>query len=196
MSETATFQDLIARVRAGDADATTEFVRRYEPLLRRTVHVRLRDQRLRRLTDSMDICQSVLGSFFARAKKGQYQMDTPEQLVKLLARMARNKLADEVDRQRAGCRDNRRVEDNGLSGRDFVGGEVTPSRQIGAKEALEAVWNRFTPDEKQLLELREAGYEWSEIAEQVGGSADALRKKLARAIERVTGQLGWQESNN
>src|SRR5262249_39259404 len=62
VSDTATFQDLITRVRAGDRDAAAEFVRRYQPLLRRTVHVRLRDQRLRRVVDSMDVCQSVLGS--------------------------------------------------------------------------------------------------------------------------------------
>ena len=40
----------------------------------------------------MDICQSVLGSFFVRAATGQYKLETPEHLLKLLTTMARNKL--------------------------------------------------------------------------------------------------------
>ena len=33
----------------------------------------------------MDICQSVMASFFVRAALGQYQLNTPEQLLNLLA---------------------------------------------------------------------------------------------------------------
>jgi hypothetical protein len=36
-----------------------------DPAIRRVVRVRLQDRQLRRLLDSMDICQSVLGNFFA-----------------------------------------------------------------------------------------------------------------------------------
>lgn len=43
-----------------------------------------------------------MASFFVRAALGQYELDRPEQLLKLLAAMARHKLADAVDRQRAG----------------------------------------------------------------------------------------------
>ena len=56
------------------------------------LRVRLVDTRLNRLLDSMDICQSVLASFFVRAALGQYELETPEQLLKLLATMTRNKL--------------------------------------------------------------------------------------------------------
>ena len=55
------FADLLARVRAGDP-AATELVRRYEPAVR----ANLVDPNLRRHFDSLDICQSVLGSFFVR----------------------------------------------------------------------------------------------------------------------------------
>jgi RNA polymerase sigma-70 factor (ECF subfamily) len=39
----------------------------------------------------MDICQSVLASFFVRAAVGQFELDRPEPLVGLLIGMARNK---------------------------------------------------------------------------------------------------------
>ena len=56
-----------------------ELVRDFEPAIRMEVHCRLRDQRLRRAFDSLDICQSVLASFFVRAASGQYELDTPGQ---------------------------------------------------------------------------------------------------------------------
>src|SRR5215218_6622730 len=107
MADEQTFHDLIQRVRSGDQDAATELVRRYEPAVRRAVRIRLADTRLGRAFDSMDICQSVMASFFVRTALGQYDLDTPAQLLKLLASMARNKLADQVEKQRAKKRDNR-----------------------------------------------------------------------------------------
>jgi hypothetical protein len=69
-----TFADMIQRVRAGDADAAAELVRWYEPAIRRAVRLHLRDPRLRRILDSVDICQSVLGNFFVRAALGQFDL--------------------------------------------------------------------------------------------------------------------------
>src|SRR5208283_5128504 len=101
MSEPEAFQVLIERVRAGDAEAAAELVRRYEPMVRRAARVRLVDPRLGRVLDSMDICQSVMASFFVRAALGQYDLNSPDQLLKLLATMARNKLANQAHGQRA-----------------------------------------------------------------------------------------------
>ena len=84
------FEGLIARVRAGDEQAAAELVRRYEPAIRRAARVRLVDTRLNRLLDSMDICQSVMASFFVRTALGQFELETPDQLLKLLATMTRN----------------------------------------------------------------------------------------------------------
>ncbi len=61
--------------------------------------MRLTDPSLYRLLDSMDVCQSVLLSFFVRAAAGQYDLEQPQELLKLLVVMAWNKLV----RRRAGC---------------------------------------------------------------------------------------------
>jgi len=45
-----------------------------------------------------------------------------------------------------------------------------------------------------LLDLREQGKEWAEIAALQGAGAEALRKKLGRAIERVAQELGLGET--
>src|SRR5919198_6288365 len=95
MPEDDVLSSLISRVRAGDAAAAAELVRRYEPVIRSRIRVwlRMQDRRLRRVFDSMDVCQSVLASFFVRAAAGQYDLEEPRDLLKLLVKMARNKLA-------------------------------------------------------------------------------------------------------
>ncbi len=87
------FGELISRIRRGDADAAREIVRRYEMSIRVAVRTRLSDPRLRRHFDSMDVCQSVLASFFLRVASGAYDLDDPRQLVSLLMKMAEKKLA-------------------------------------------------------------------------------------------------------
>src|SRR5713226_6267484 len=108
MDETSFFT-FMKRVRAGDEQAATELVRLYEPEIRREVRLRLRDSRLRRDFDSVDICQSVLASFFVRAALGQYELDQPEHLIKLLVTMTRNKRVGQVRKQQAKGRDNSRL---------------------------------------------------------------------------------------
>src|SRR5947209_15971796 len=102
MAAVPSFHDLIGRVRSGDQDAATVLVRQYEATVRRVIRFRLTDARLRSAFDSTDICQSVLASFFVRAAAGQFDLSRPEHLVKLLATMARNKLAGRARREQAG----------------------------------------------------------------------------------------------
>src|SRR3954471_3363830 len=108
MPQLQDFQQLIGRVRQRDQEAAAELVRRYESVIRRVVRIHLRDARLRRVLDSMDVCQSVLASFFVRTALGQYELDTPEQMVGLLTSIARNKVSNQANRLRAQRRDVRR----------------------------------------------------------------------------------------
>jgi DNA-directed RNA polymerase specialized sigma24 family protein len=192
MSEEESFRDLIRRVRAGDAQATTELVRRYEPAIRLAVHVRLTDPRLRRLLDSMDVCQSVLVSFFMRAASGQYELETPGQLLKLLTTMARNKLVHQAHKQRAARRDYRRLQ-GALSGEgEFIDSGPGPSEMVADQEMLLELRRRLTAEELHLADQRALGRSWKEIAAEVGGEPNALRMRLTRALDRVTQELGLE----
>jgi RNA polymerase sigma factor (sigma-70 family) len=192
MSEDAFFVDLIARVRAGDPQAAVELVRDYEPAIRLVVRRRLTDPGLRRLLDSTDICQSVLGSFFVRAALGQYNLSTPEELLKLLATMARNKLADQVLKQRAARRDVRRLQADGSAVIEVVDPRASPSQVVADREFLREVRHRLSEDERQLVEQRALGRSWTEIAAVLGGSPDGLRMRLSRAIDRVAREMGLE----
>jgi RNA polymerase sigma-70 factor (ECF subfamily) len=187
------FVDLIRRVRAGDEDAAAEVVRRYEPAVRRVVRVHLHDSRLRRVLDSTDVSQSVLATFFVRANLGQYDLDTPEDLLKLLATIARHKVINEAARQRADRRDYRREEPIGSREGLARAAASDPSEQAAARELLEKVREGLTDDERELAEKRGRGDSWAEIAATQGGTTESLRKKLARALDRVLRQLGLGE---
>jgi RNA polymerase sigma-70 factor (ECF subfamily) len=186
MVEDNVFQDLIRRVRAGDGAAAAELVRTYEPAIRRAARIRLSDSRLQRLFDSMDISQSVFASFFIRAALGQYDIDKPDQLLRLLVTMSRKKLADHARYQAADRRDYRRerpVPAGIASGPD-------PGQQVATRELLHEFRRRLSPAERRLADLRAAGRNWNQIAAELGASAEALRKQLARAVERIAADLG------
>jgi RNA polymerase sigma-70 factor (ECF subfamily) len=195
MPEDRSFSDLIGRVRRGDQAAAAELVRRYEPAIRRAVRFRLTDPTLRRTCDSMDVCQSVLLSFFVRAASGQYELDTPEQLLKLLTAMARNKLLNTARNARAARRDQRLV-DNSFQESQLITDAPGPSRQAEARDLLEEVHRRLAPDERILVELRNQGHDWAAIAAQVGSNAVALRQKLHRALARVSAELGLEDDGD
>ena len=187
------FPTLLRRVRAGDEDAAAEIVRRYEPALRRLVRMRLTDPRLTRLLDSMDVCQSVMANFFVRMAAGQFELETPEQLVKLLSVMARNRLLDHVAKQTADRRDLRRRTEGEDALDDVVAVQPTPSQVATAKDLLERVRASMTDEERYLADQRALGRDWADIASEIGGSAEALRKRLARAADRAARALGLDE---
>lgn len=192
MSGVNAFRELIARVRAGDAAAAAELVRLYEPAIRRAARVRLVDTRLERLLDSMDICQAVLASFFVRVAAGQYELDQPQQLIKLLVNMARNKLADEARKHAAERRDNRRVVEGGLERIEVADRAASPSEHLTGKELLQEFRSRLSEPERELADRRAQGQDWEQIAGAIGGTPEALRKRLTRAVERVSRELGLE----
>ncbi|MBI3407934.1 MAG: RNA polymerase subunit sigma-24 [Planctomycetes bacterium] len=196
MSDETPFPDLIQRVRSGDGDAAAELVRRYEPAIRRVVRLRLTDARMRRVFDSMDVCQSVLGSFFVRAALGQYDLADADQLLKLLAQMARHKVTDQMRRERAERRDLARLEADGGAADQVAGGGPSPSRHAAGRELLVEFRKRLSSEEMELADLRAQGREWADIGAERGQSPEALRKRLARGLDRVAQQLGLDEAGD
>ena len=191
--EGPTFSAFIRRIRSGDEHAAVELVERYGPAIRRAVRVRLRDPRLQRLIDSVDICQSVFASFFVRTALGQYDLDHPDQLLRLLTTIARHKLAVRARHERADRRDQGRV--NWAAAVDDCPAPATssPSRQLAARDLLDEARRRLTADELVLLDRRAQGLGWAEIGAELGAKPDALRIRLARAVARVTRDLGLDE---
>ncbi len=195
MTETESFDGLMRRLRAGDPDAAAAVWQRYEPLLRRVVRLRLRDPRLRRLFDEADVCQSVMASFFVRATAGEFELSGPEQLQHLLAQMGRNKLVNAARRHLAERRDCRRVGSLPEGDGPAVSAGPGPGSAVAWGELFQHFRDRLSEEERQLADLRAQGRPWVDIAAQLGGSPDARRVQLNRAVARVSRELGLEAGN-
>jgi RNA polymerase sigma-70 factor (ECF subfamily) len=195
MSEDSAFSKLMRGIRAGDEQAAVAFVSQYETLVRRQVRWYMTDPKLCRLFDPEDVCQMVLASFFIRAAAGQYEVNRPQQLVRLLITMTRNKIAGLARKRRARPADRRQVEDSGLEAKAEAAGPG-PATEIRIRDLLQQVQQRLTEEERQLKSLHDEGRDWDEIAAQLGGTAAARRMQLTRALRRVAGELGIEEDDD
>jgi RNA polymerase sigma factor (sigma-70 family) len=194
MNQDSDFSLLVRKVRAGDDSAAEELVRRYEPLIRREVRMRIEDERLNRAFDSMDVSQSVLASFFVRAAIGEYDLERADQLVRLLVVMARNKLASRARQERRLRRDVRRVAVvSHVALEQVADPQPSASEMLSRQELLERMREALSPEERQVADLRSEGLGWEQVAAELGGSAQARRMQLSRGIERVSRQLGLEE---
>lgn len=183
------FSELMDRVRAGDEAAATNLLHLYEPEIRRDIRLRLSSPKLRRVVDSMDISQSVFGNFFVRAVYGEFDLEHPEQLLKLLSRMATNKVIDRHRRETARRFKNfveEPIEDRMVADVNAA----TASDIVSGVEFLEQFQQRLSVEESEIARLRRDGHAWADIGNKLGKNADALRKQLSRACQRVLGELG------
>ncbi len=90
-----------------------------------------------------------------------------------------------------------RRDEREIDGGDEATSPVAPgpsvTEQVAWRELVEMVRARLSDEEKRLSDLRAAGCEWTDIAAQLGGTAEAARKRLERAFDRVTRELGWED---
>jgi RNA polymerase sigma-70 factor (ECF subfamily) len=193
MSDVDAFAELMARVRRGDARAAEELFQQFEAQVCVEVKLRLRDPRLRRLVESADVCQSVWLSFFVRAGLGEYDVANPNELMRLLARIARNKVAAQARRHSADRRDFRRAEVLELAEK-IAAGDASPSSVVAREELVRAARARMSDEERTITDLRVEGRKWTEIALELGGTADARRVQLQRAAGRVGRELGLEDT--
>ena len=190
MARDERFEQLLEEVRCGDSEAARELVQVYESAIRVAVRTRLSDPALRQQFDSMDICQSVLASFFVRAASGQYDLHEPAQLVGLLTQMARNKLAMRARGQYQQRRDIRRT--SSISDRwaapppDKSPG---PQKQAIDRDLLDRAYALMDHEVRQMADCRASGTEWEEIAARLGGTPEGRRKQFRRAMDEIAQTL-------
>jgi len=194
MPEADDFHDLIRRTRSGDEDAAAALVAHFEPYILRVVRLRMRQRgdydRLRHDLGSGDVCQSVFKSFFLRLKHGRFELNQPKDMEKLLNSMIRFKIATHARR-------------HAVTFREILEGELPidradprpdPERIVADQDLSETILKLFSMDELEILNRRLDEQTWTEIAAALGGSAQALRKKLERAFQRVRAEPGLREA--
>lgn len=188
------FRELIARLRAGDAAAAEELHRQYGEQLRRIIRVRLTDPNLRRQIDSVDICQSVFADFFVRMAVGEFDISDPDDLLKLLSTMARNRLIHHANKHKAARRDIRRTTPLSIDEMNLPAAGETPSQIISSQELVAKFLTCLSKEDRSIAEQRRAGRTWEEIAADLGRTGEAVRKQFSRAVREISQQLGMDDT--
>lgn len=183
------FSNLIERLRRGDSAAAEELLLRYEPLVRRQVRMHMSDSRMTRLYESVDYSQSVFASFFLRAVGGQFDLNEPQDLVRLLVTMTRNKIASSARKILSDKRDGARRDADSQTFLEAPDREDSPSQVVSFRELMELAQKHLSEEELIIAELRREGLSWDEIAQRLGGQAQARRMQFSRALERVATEL-------
>lgn len=179
------FADLIQRARSGDEVASEELVRGFEPFIQRIVRLRLRRhakfQPLRHDVGSSDVCQSVFRSLFRGLRENRYELREPRDLERLLQAMIRFNVATKA--RRSGVTLRKLVDDFEHEG--WLDSAPGPEEEVADQDLLEAIQERLTARELELLAMRLDDVSWAEIGRKAGCTAAAARVRLARAVKRV-----------
>lgn len=147
------------------------------------------------VADSVDLCQSVFGSFLIRIVAGDYELKSEQDLRNLLYSIAQNKFGHLVRREYASRRDRGRHV-NLLSGHfRMLPSSDNPELAAQDRDLLSYVRARLTGENRELFQMRQEGLNWDEIAERTGGSAIRLRKRFSRALDHLTEELGFEEQS-
>jgi RNA polymerase sigma-70 factor (ECF subfamily) len=182
---------LVERVKAGDADAIRDFVRRFEGEVRAMVRGRL-PQVLRSQFDSMDFVQAIWESVLINDGQDMAQFTNEQHVRAFLAGVARNKVYAEHRKRTRTRRYNLKREEplyirrgGREQPRDVQSPDPTPSQdaQVGDRYA-QLVAGR-SAKEVEVIELRRQGLTFDEIAERTGIGERSVRRIIDSIRERM-----------
>lgn len=173
-----TDDELMARVRAGHADAVTELYARFQrPLF----------TYLARLTGNRELAEDLLQETFIRVHRGREAYQPSGHFRAWLFTIARHMLIDWARRERVAWELRPALEENA----------VAPDRTESRAEALDLIarleraLQRLPRDDREVIVLsRVVGMDAEEISRATGGTAGAVRVRLHRALRRLAELLG------
>lgn len=191
-AEASSIADLLERMRNGDRDAAAEFITTYGSRVRRRVRGKLGSS-MRRLFDSQEILSTVGRRLDQYVHDGKVMADAESQLWSLIFRIADHALIDKL-------RVFRRLEAIEGSDSRFAytmlqrlrrADQIRPS---GAELEIDRAL-RLLPDarDRQILSLWLEGNSHAHIADIVGGSVPAVRKRWQSIRERLREHLEMAE---
>ncbi len=176
---TTAIEQLLEKLSSGDAAATEEVFRAYEPYLRQVVRRRLPAQVQARF-ESWDILQSVWADLLAGFREARWHFASADQLRAFLVRVVQYRL---YDRARAALRQTEQELPQGSFPLDVPARQPRPSECAQAAALWERLQELCAPEHREVLHLRRCGFTHQEIADRTGlheGSVRRILRHLAR----------------
>jgi len=183
-------EHLLLRIRAGDPAARQRLYDRYRPLLQRWAHGRL-PQYARDINDTEDLVQITL--LRALEHLTEFEARGPGSFLAYLRQILLNQVRLEL---RARRRHGQKV--------DIEAIELAQSNEASAVEVLvgaerlrayEEALSRLDRRVQELIVLRlEFGLSYQQMAAEIGGTPDAIRMTLARALRGMAESFAHEKT--
>jgi RNA polymerase sigma factor (sigma-70 family) len=177
------FVVLMARIRDGSEQAMLELVEKYGHHVHRAVRRKL-NRAMRSKFDSEDFVQAVWASFFEN-KERLLEFPSSRDLIMFLARVAHNKVIDEVRRrfQNQGKNVNREIplDQSGIR-KTLVSPDPTASEVMMADETFQQMTTGQPDRHRQIAELKRSGASHLEIAAALGIEPKTVQRVLRRML--------------
>jgi DNA-directed RNA polymerase specialized sigma24 family protein len=170
-------------LRAGDRQEVEELLGDLDPFLRRIIRLRLIDGRLRHVLDTADIFQSLLKDFLSQEHP---PVETSAGLRAYLAAAVHHKIHTKARKER-------RHAGSLPEACEPVSPEPPAGRHVEDHDFSQAIRARLSGEKRLLFDLKLQGLTWTDIAAKRGGTPDAARMLLGRAIATVLSELGHKE---
>jgi RNA polymerase sigma factor (sigma-70 family) len=184
------FSQLWCRLQAGDQKAAAQIVERLRPGVLQLAGRLLRAFGLKRLYDAEDACQWVLGNFLSPALHDSIPITGYSGAEKYIYVMTRNHVLDLARHHQPECefrKEHPASEPSVLA--SIPGSGDDPVEAAYHLEILEHIQEGVPEEDWQLLLSRFMDKSWQEIAAEHDTTADAVRMRFARLVERVRMQF-------
>ena len=177
------FVVLVRRIREGSEEAMLELVEKCGQHVHRAVRRKL-NRAMRSKFDSEDFVQAVWASFFENRDR-LLEFPSSRDLILFLARIAHNKVIDEIRRRfvMKGKNVNREVPLD-LSGarKTLVSPDPTASEVMMADETYQQITTGQPDRDRQIAELKRSGASHFEIAGALGIEPKTVQRVLRRLL--------------
>jgi RNA polymerase sigma-70 factor (ECF subfamily) len=188
MSDSPAGESPLDALQAGDEEAARQLFERYAEQLVLLARRRI-SQRLASRIDAEDIVQSVFRTFFHRARQGQFHVEDPDDIVKLLARITVYKTFRQVAFHRRAKRnagqEAGQVDDAQEMLMKLLAGEPSPEETAAFLDQLEHFLAKLETDERQILEMRMEGHSNVDIAAQLKRTDRHIRRVMERVRDKA-----------
>lgn len=168
--------ELVARVRAGETDAFTAIVRRYQGPV-----IHFCQRMLGSRQDAEDVAQECFVRFYRSLDRLEPRAKVSTMLFCIARNLALNHIRDAERRGKGRTDSIEQREENNL----LASTRPNPGREAELSELgllIERGLNAMTPEHREVLLLREVkGFDYDEIAEIAGCPVGTMKSRLARA---------------
>jgi RNA polymerase sigma factor (sigma-70 family) len=175
------FAELLERASRGDEAAWQVLWDEYMPLVKIVLRRRLRRARQAINQNPSDPFDEVW--LHVLPKLGELRFESPEQLTSYFLACAENLLRQELRGRHPLPPPELPEPDDEPS----VGERWSVLEALAQQESLDEVRSRLSPEELNVLELRAAGHRWTAIARTTGSTANRVRCRVQRILQRLRG---------